>query len=214
MVGFSSLSHPVFNFKAMVLVYKWASSWDNRKFPKYSDTQKFCCNHSKIWTTCMWLYHRVMSPNDADGMANSVDHDQTCFSAVWSGSTLFAQTCLSENLGKLRYGTYHIGSQWRLTWACASAQSCHSLCCSHPWSMEVDQKSDIKAAHARLKNEFTENEKYMAQMLITFSRSILVTGLKKSKSLCLRQMWDELAGLFIKGKGSETAKCILKWKNV
>ena len=46
-----------------------------RKFPKYSDTQKICCNHSKIWT--MWLYHRVMSPNDADGMANSVDPDQT-----------------------------------------------------------------------------------------------------------------------------------------
>ena len=47
----------------------------------------------------MWLYHRVMCPNDADGMANSVDPDQT---AVWSGSALFAQTCLSENLGKLR----------------------------------------------------------------------------------------------------------------
>ena len=46
-----------------------------RKFPKHSDTQKICCNHSKIWT--MWLYHRVMSPNDADGMANSVDSDQT-----------------------------------------------------------------------------------------------------------------------------------------
>ena len=30
-----------------------------RKFPKYSDTQKICCNHSKIWT--VWLYHRVMS---------------------------------------------------------------------------------------------------------------------------------------------------------
>ena len=45
-----------------------------RKFPKYSDTQKICCNPSKIWT--MWLYHRVMSPNDADGMANSVDPDQ------------------------------------------------------------------------------------------------------------------------------------------
>ena len=27
-----------------------------RKFPKYSDTQKICCNHSKIWT--MWLYHK------------------------------------------------------------------------------------------------------------------------------------------------------------
>ena len=25
----------------------------------------------------MWLYHRVVSPNDADGMANSVDPDQT-----------------------------------------------------------------------------------------------------------------------------------------
>ena len=25
----------------------------------------------------MWLYHRVMNPNDADGMANSVDPDQT-----------------------------------------------------------------------------------------------------------------------------------------
>ena len=25
----------------------------------------------------MWLYHRAMSPNDADGMANSVDPDQT-----------------------------------------------------------------------------------------------------------------------------------------
>ena len=46
-----------------------------RKFPKYSDTQKICCNHSKIGT--MWLYHRVMSPNYADGMANSVDPDQT-----------------------------------------------------------------------------------------------------------------------------------------
>ena len=26
-----------------------------RKFPKYSDTQKICCNHSEIWT--MWFYH-------------------------------------------------------------------------------------------------------------------------------------------------------------
>ena len=25
----------------------------------------------------MWLYHRVMSLHDADGMANSVDPDQT-----------------------------------------------------------------------------------------------------------------------------------------
>ena len=25
----------------------------------------------------MWLHHRERSPNDADGMANSVDPDQT-----------------------------------------------------------------------------------------------------------------------------------------
>ena len=72
-----------------------------RKFPKISDTQKICSNHSKIWT--MWLYRRVMCPNDADGMANSVDPDQTALGAVWSGSALFAQAYLSENLGSLRY---------------------------------------------------------------------------------------------------------------
>ena len=72
-----------------------------RKFPKYSDTQNIWCNHSKIWT--MWLYHRVMSPNDAYRMANSVDPDQTApLGAVWSGSALFAQAYLSKNLGSLR----------------------------------------------------------------------------------------------------------------
>ena len=45
-----------------------------------------------------------MSPNDADEMANSVDPDQTApLEAVWSGSSLFAKTYLSENLGSLRY---------------------------------------------------------------------------------------------------------------
>ena len=43
-----------------------------------------------------------MSPDDADGMANSVDPDQTALGAVWSGPALFAQTCLSENLGTLQ----------------------------------------------------------------------------------------------------------------
>ena len=53
----------------------------------------------------MWLYHRVMSPKDTGGMANSVDRDQTApvgVGAVWSGITLFAQAYLSENLGSLR----------------------------------------------------------------------------------------------------------------
>ena len=48
-----------------------------------------------------------MSPNDADGMANSADPDQTApnsadpdqtapLGAVWSGSALFAQAYLSK----------------------------------------------------------------------------------------------------------------------
>ena len=37
-------------------------------------------------------------------MANSVDPDQTApLGVVWSGSALFAQVYLSENLGSLRY---------------------------------------------------------------------------------------------------------------
>ena len=44
-----------------------------------------------------------MSPNNADGMANSVDPDQTApVGAALSGSALFAQEYLSENLGSLR----------------------------------------------------------------------------------------------------------------
>ena len=82
-------------------------SWNYRNDPKFSDTQKMCCNHSKVWT--MWLYHRVMSPNNADGMENSVDPDQTApLGAVWSGSALFAQICLSKNLGSLRYYSWVI----------------------------------------------------------------------------------------------------------
>ena len=47
-----------------------------------------------------------MRPNDAHGMANSVDADQTVpLSAVWSGSALFTQTCLAEKLESLLYMT-------------------------------------------------------------------------------------------------------------
>ena len=36
-----------------------------------------------------------MHLKEVDGMANSVDPDQTALGAVWSGSALFAQTRLS-----------------------------------------------------------------------------------------------------------------------
>ena len=43
-----------------------------------------------------------MSPNDAGGMANSVDPDQT----APLGSALFAHAYLSETLGSLRYTVF------------------------------------------------------------------------------------------------------------
>ena len=50
-----------------------------------------------------------MGPKAVDGMANSVDPDQTApLGAVWSGPTLFAKICLSENLGPLRYSYLQI----------------------------------------------------------------------------------------------------------
>ena len=45
-----------------------------------------------------------MHPNDADGMANSIDPDQTASSeAVWSWSALFAETYLSQYIEFVRY---------------------------------------------------------------------------------------------------------------
>ena len=43
--------------------------------------------------------HAVTHPQGTDGMADSVDPDQTASEgAVWSGSALFAQTYLSQYL--------------------------------------------------------------------------------------------------------------------
>ena len=45
-----------------------------------------------------------MHPKDADGMANSVDPDQTASSeAVWSWSALFAETYLSQYIEFVQY---------------------------------------------------------------------------------------------------------------
>ena len=55
--------------------------WDNvlkiwyRKVPKFSDARKLCCNLPKIQTKCPNL--RVFSQEDANGIANSEDPDQT-----------------------------------------------------------------------------------------------------------------------------------------
>ena len=46
-----------------------------RKVPKFSDARKLCCNLPKIQTKSPNL--RVFSQEDADGIANSEDPDQT-----------------------------------------------------------------------------------------------------------------------------------------
>ena len=74
-----------------------------RKNPKNSDTQKIAVIILKLEQIRTFDY-RWIGPKDVDRIANSVDPDQTApLGAVWSGSTLFAQTRLSENSVTLRY---------------------------------------------------------------------------------------------------------------
>ena len=69
-----------------------------------------------------------MSPNDADGMANSVDPDQTApLGAVWSGSALFAQAYLSENLGSLRYSLFHAIIKIENIRTSQKTENCHTV---------------------------------------------------------------------------------------
>ena len=73
-----------------------------RKNPKISDTRKFIVIILKVEQD--GVSFKVMHPKDAAGIANSVDPDQTApLGVVWSGSVLFAQICLSENLGTIQH---------------------------------------------------------------------------------------------------------------
>ena len=65
-------------------------SIEYRKFLNYSDNPKNYCYYPKIWT--MRVYHREMSPKDADGIANFVD----------PGAVSVCQGLFVENLGSLR----------------------------------------------------------------------------------------------------------------
>ena len=67
---------------------------------------------------------------------NSVDPDQTApLGAVWSGSALFAQAYLSENLGSLRYNNFTGAPNFLFLWSCTSA---------------VGQMMYLQAAHGSL----------------------------------------------------------------
>ena len=70
-----------------------------RKTPKSSDPETFTVIIIKFDQDGFTVKH----PKNADGLANSVDPDQTApLETVWSGSALFAQSYLSQNLGSLR----------------------------------------------------------------------------------------------------------------
>ena len=83
------------------LVDSCFTCWIYRKVPKFSDNRKLYSNLPKFQAKRpnLGVFHK----KDANGIANSEDPDQTTpLGAVWSGSALFAQTYLSENLGSLR----------------------------------------------------------------------------------------------------------------
>ena len=108
-----SLDLPVWKLRTITVLVVKISRFTAKKLQTNSyhkntknlDIQKSCCNHPKIQTR--WFYCREMRPKDAEGLANN-DPDQTAPlgtppGVVWSGSALFAQTYLSENLESLWY---------------------------------------------------------------------------------------------------------------
>ena len=71
------------------------------KFLNFQTPENFAIMYLKFKKRGQTFGHFVKK--DANGIANSEDPDQTApLGAVLSGSALFAQTCLSENLGSLR----------------------------------------------------------------------------------------------------------------
>ena len=70
------------------------------KNPKILETRKFAVITLKV-------EQDGFSYKNAEGIANRVSPDQTApLGAVWSGSALFALTCLSENLETSWYFSY------------------------------------------------------------------------------------------------------------
>ena len=84
------------------LEHWWLIYYGYRKNSKIWDTSNNCHNRPK--NRKVWCNIALMHPKDADGMANSVDPDQTASSeAVWSWSALFAETYLSQYIEFVRY---------------------------------------------------------------------------------------------------------------
>ena len=127
------------------------------------------------------------------------------------------------------YGTCHIGDQWRLRGACATAQSHQSLRCSPIWNMEVkkrsDQKSEINrlgmAAHVCLKKEFTEDEKCHNLMtwLIYLSHIMrkpvyAICKQQRCRSACALVQSDQRLYCLLPGQYNTVTCCIQKFQTL
>ena len=62
----------------------------------------------------MWLYHRVMIPNDADRMANSVDPDQTVPSFFLGCTGRFVSYLVANPEDMFSGDVAHLVLDWRI----------------------------------------------------------------------------------------------------
>ena len=65
----TGFSHDVAHIGVQLSVFLYCN------YPKILDTRKNCCKYPKIGSVS--FFYTVMGPKDVDGMANSVDTDQT-----------------------------------------------------------------------------------------------------------------------------------------
>ena len=92
----------VFKGKGVKIWYEKLKSANTVKIQKIWTPEKFAKITLKFKQGGFTIREMHLHPKDADRMLNSVDSDQTApLAAVWCGSTPFAQTCRSENLGTL-----------------------------------------------------------------------------------------------------------------
>ena len=111
MTAETAMIEQVFNHTGLMLT-------DYCKYPKIWAPEKVAVLILKFQQRGFTI-DRVMCPKRYRRNAHIVDTDQTTPKrAVWSGSTLFAQTYLSENLGSLWYAGFqcYTALMWHRIW--------------------------------------------------------------------------------------------------
>ena len=143
----------------------------------------------------MWFYCRATRPNDADRMANSaVDSDQKSrTTTVWPESALFAQTCLSKNLGSLQSSVQ--------TWSFFSLiQVCFLKCRSPVFSFSMHLSPEyVKLSHDKTSkmacapSEDSDQPGYLPSMIRVFAVRMKKHWVFSLPLNALRRLWSDLA---------------------